>query len=590
MDKRFFLAVVLCAAVVVLTNVLFPTQRKAAGADSARAGVVAGATTPAAGATAAAATPAAATPAAGPVTTPTVAGAAPADSTTAAAAAAQAAPEQRTTVTTPRSTYEFSSVGAAPVGITMADYRETHSGKDGALVQLARPSAPMVKYALVVRGDTVPLDRTAFQVVSTPTAGGAGTLVYEGQAAGGTVRIAYTFSPDSYAMRVRGRVDGVPTPAFVLATLPNGLRAAERDTLDDQNHLAFTVKPVRDGATGIPFGKLDPGQRKLEAGPLTWVTSKNKYFLFGMLAPAGAPPFAEATVTGGARTGKRASNASMGVVMPVTSGAFGFDAYAGPIETRRLAAMGREFDGANPVGGFFQPIVQPFAALVVKVMLWLHETLKLNYGWVLVIFGAAMRLVLWPLNARSMRTSLKMQRVQPELQAVQEKYKSDPPRLQAEMMKVYKAHDMSPFSALSGCIPALIPMPVFFALLFVFQNTIEFRGASFLYLADISLKDPFFIMPLITGVTAYLLSWIGMRGVPPNPQTKMMTYMFPAMMVMFCVNAAAGLSIYYAVGNLAALPQQWMISNERAKNLPSSPDRSAPVQGSPRQSGARGRA
>jgi YidC/Oxa1 family membrane protein insertase len=587
MDKRFFLAVVLCAAVVLLTNVLFPGQKPVARADSARAGLMRDSLAAPAVGTTSGATSVSPSVAAGAAPVGASTGVAGAGAPVAAAESAPSVPEQRTTVATTRSTYEFSNVGAAPVGITLADYRESHNGKEGALVQLARPSVPVLRYALVVRGDTVPLDRTAFQVVSTPAAGGSGSLVYEAPAAGGTVRIAYTFAPDSYAVHVRGRVDGVAGPAFVLATLPNGLRSAERDTLDDQTHLAFAVKPVRDGATGVPFGKLDPGERKLEPGPLTWVTSKNKYFLFGMLAPVGAPPFSEATVTGGAKTGKRASNASIGVVIPVTNGTFGFDTYAGPIETRRLSAMGRGFDGANPVGGFFQPIVQPFAALVVKVMLWLHEALKLNYGWVLVIFGAAMRLVLWPLNAKSMRTSLKMQRVQPELQAVQEKYKADPPRMQQEMMKVYKAHDMSPFSALSGCIPALIPMPVFFALLFVFQNTIEFRGASFLYLSDISLKDPYYIMPLITGATAYLLSWIGMRGVPPNPQTKMMTYMFPAMMVMFCVNAAAGLSIYYAIGNLAALPQQWMISNERAKNAPSAPDRSAPVQGSPRPSGAR---
>jgi YidC/Oxa1 family membrane protein insertase len=469
----------------------------------------------------------------------------------------------------------------------MADYRESHSGKDGAAVQLARPNVPVLQYALVARGDTVPLARTPFAVTSTPAADGSGTLAYEATAGSARVRIAYTFAPDSFTMHVRGTVEGATSPAYVLVTMPNGLRAAERDTLDDQTHLSYAVKPLKDGATGIPFGKLDPGERRLEPGPLNWVVSKNKYFLLGLLAPVNGTAFSEATVVGGPRTGKQPANASASVVLPVTGGAFGFDTYAGPIESRRMTALGRGFEDANPVGGFLQPIVQPFATLVVRIMLWLHEALRLNYGWVLVIFGAALRLVLWPLNARSMRASLKMQRVQPELQAVQEKYKGDPTKLQTEMMKVYKAHDMSPFSALSGCLPALIPMPVFFALLFVFQNTIEFRGASFLYLSDISLKDPYYIMPLITGATAYVLSWIGMRGVPPNPQTKMMTYMFPAMMVMFCVNAAAGLSIYYAVGNLAALPQQWMISNERAKNAPSAPDRSAPEQGSPRPSGAR---
>ncbi len=575
MDKRFFVALSLCAVVVVLTNFLFPTpKRPLARADSAQVSAARGATSSAAPG---------ASPVAATVGAPGVAasGAAVADSAGAAPVAVT------TTVATARSTYEFSSVGAAPVGIAMADYRESHSGKDGPAVQLARRNVPVLQYAIVSRGDTVPLARTPFAVTSTPAANGAGTLAYEGTAGAARVRIAYTFAPDSFTVHVRGQVQGVAAPAYVLVTLPNGLRAAERDTLDDQGHLGYAFKPVKDGATGIQFAKLDPGERRLEPGPLGWVVSKNKYFMLGLLAPVNGRPFAEATAIGGPRTGKRPANASTSVVLPASDGTFGFDAYAGPIESRRLASLGRGFEDANPVGGFLQPIVQPFATLVVRIMLWLHEVLKLNYGWVLVIFGAALRLVLWPLNARSMRASLKMQRVQPELQAVQEKYKSDPTKLQTEMMKVYKAHDMSPFSALSGCLPALIPMPVFFALLFVFQNTIEFRGASFLYLSDISLKDPFYVMPLITGATAYLLSWIGMRGVPPNPQTKMMTYMFPAMMVMFCVNAAAGLSIYYAIGNLAALPQQWLISNERAKNTPAAKDRTAPVQGAPRPSGTR---
>jgi YidC/Oxa1 family membrane protein insertase len=195
----------------------------------------------------------------------------------------------------------------------------------------------------------------------------------------------------------------------------------------------------------------------------------------------------------------------------------------------------------------------------------MHESLNLNYGWVLVIFGIAVRLLLWPFNQRAMRTSMKMQVLQPELQAVQEKYKSDPQKMQAEVMKVYKEHDMSPFSALSGCLPMLLPMPVFITLFFVFQNTIEFRGVPFLYLADISQKDPTFVIPLLMALSAFLLSWIGLRGVPPNPQAKIMAYMFPAMMFAFFFSAAAGLNLYYMVQNIAALPQQWLISNERLK-------------------------
>ena len=182
---------------------------------------------------------------------------------------------------------------------------------------------------------------------------------------------------------------------------------------------------------------------------------------------------------------------------------------------------------------------------------------------------------------KSMRTSIKMQRVQPELQAVQERYKGDPVRSQQEMMKVYAAHDMSPFSTLSGCLPMLIPLPIFFALFFVFQNTIEFRGVPFLWLHDISLKDPFYVLPILVAGTQFLMSWIGMRNAPPNPQAQMLTYAMPAMFLFFFINVASGLNLYYLTQNLIMLPQQWLLAQERQKT------QSKPVvQGTPIRTGS----
>jgi YidC/Oxa1 family membrane protein insertase len=135
---------------------------------------------------------------------------------------------------------------------------------------------------------------------------------------------------------------------------------------------------------------------------------------------------------------------------------------------------------------------------------------------------------------------------------------------------------MSPFSALSGCLPMLIPLPIFFALFFVFQNTIEFRGVPFLWLHDISLKDPFYILPILVAVTQFLMSWIGMRGAPPNPQAQMLTYAMPAMFLFFFINVASGLNLYYLTQNLIMLPQQWLLARERQKT------QGAPVvQGTP---------
>lgn len=122
---------------------------------------------------------------------------------------------------------------------------------------------------------------------------------------------------------------------------------------------------------------------------------------------------------------------------------------------------------------------------------------------------------------------------------------------------------MSPFTPVLGCLPMLLPMPILFALYFVFQNTIELRGVSFMWLPDLSLKDPFYITPIFMGISMFALSWIGMRGMPPSPQAKMMSYVMPPMFTVLFWNFASGLNLYYAVQNVAALPQQWLLARER---------------------------
>ena len=559
MDKRSILAAVLIALVIIATPLIFPNQQRparptAAGADTTRrtAGTAGATTTPAASAPAAPTATVGAAPVAGG-----------ADSTGAPTAPTAAAPET-TLVSTPLTQYRFSSIGAAPVGASMTRFAALDSA--GGKVELVRPGEPMLRYGLVVPGDTVALDRVPFTVQQSTTPTGATVLDYAASLSEANVRIRYTFVPDSYVERVQTTATPTGTvPAYLLVSLPSGLQSAEADSVEDQRHYAYAVKPRREGARGVTFGSLDPGERELVRGPLTWAAAKSKYFIVGLLTPEDGPHFEEIDVRGGPRTGKTASQAQATVVAPLKGGSFAFELYAGPQEWKRLVALGRDFENSNPYGGFLQGIVQPFATIVMRILLWMKATTNLSYGWVLVIFGVAVRLLLWPLNQSAMRTSIKMQRVQPQLAELQKKHKADPQKLQSEMMRVYKEHDMSPFSAFSGCLPMLLPMPVLFALFFVFQNTIEFRGVPFLWLSDISLKDPFYILPILMGLSMYVLSWIGMRNAPPNPQAKMMMYMFPVMMTVFLLNMASGLNLYYAVQNLAALPQQWMIANERAK-------------------------
>src|SRR5690606_30109243 len=158
-----------------------------------------------------------------------------------------------------------------------------------------------------------------------------------------------------------------------------------------------------------------------------------------------------------------------------------------------------------------------------------------------------------------------MQAIQGPMKELQEKHKENPQRLQQEMMKLYKEHGVNP---LGGCLPMLIPMPVLFALFFVFQNTIELRGVPFLWIPDLSMKDPMYIIPIVMGASMFLLSKLGQVGVEPTPQTKMMLYFMPAIFTVMFLQFPAGLNLYYAVSNLASLPQQWLIARERKKRMP----------------------
>ena len=554
MDKRFFLALFLSLIVIAISQLLFPSvkptpSKQGVSAKDSVSGLSTASSTPA-------------TVKQIPATQPVASAPTPASAPPGTAA-------ETTTVTTARTIYKFTNVGAAPVAVAFRDYKN-RSGSGG-LVDLGAPGSPLLGYQLITAKDTVDLSRVPFNLTRARTATGDDALTYSTSVKNIGISIAYTIPQDtaaSYVVRVDGRISGVQGPAYLITELPKTLPPTEADTIGDHRTLAYSFKPQRDHARSVLFGSLDPGEKTLEAGPLSWIAIKNKYFVFGILAPPSGPQFSEVTLTGGPRTSKIATTADAGVVEEVQNGRFLFEIYAGPQESQRLMRMGRDFDHVNPYGWrFLQGVVHPIASKVIQALLWMHNRLNLSYGWVLVILGILVRLALWPLNQSTMRSSLKMQELQPKLAAAQKKYK-DPVQQREAIMKVYADAGVSPFAGLTGCLPALLPMPILFALFFVFQNTIEFRGVPFMWLHDISIKDPLYILPLLMGASMYVLSWIGMRNAPPNPQAKMMGYMFPVMMTVVLLNMASGLNLYYTAQNIAALPQQWLLARERAKSRP----------------------
>jgi YidC/Oxa1 family membrane protein insertase len=547
------------AAVLLVTPYLFPTPPQAPVAKKPTADSL---TTGASGATASGAA------ATGATATASAMGAAATTDSTGAQVAPVVMPVDTATVKTAVADYRTTNKGAALIGASLTNYQALSNGgrTRSGTVELALPNERMLAFRLVVPGDTVDLGKQVFR--SQQTQDGANTVVrYDADLPGKTVSITYSFLPDSFRVNVSATVAGVPENSYLLVDLPTGFRSNESDPTEDHRHLAYAYKPELDGAEGIAFSSLDPGEREIDAGPITWGVAKSKYFILGVLTPKGGTPFAEINVTGGPRMNDEATRGQATLVTPLKAGNAAFEVYVGPQEFKRLLALGRQFETSNPYGGWILGIVQPFATMVIRLLLWMKATLGLSYGWILVIFGVAIRILLWPLNQRAMRSQMAMQRIQPEMQAIQQRYKNDPQKQQQAMMQMYKEHGMSPFSSLSGCLPMLIPLPVFFALFFVFQNTIEFRGVSFLWFPDISVKDPYYIIPILVAATTMLMSWIGMRGMKSDPNQKTMMYVMPAVMLVFFFSMASGLNLYYFIQNLASLPQQWLISQERRKPI-----------------------
>ncbi|HEU5174066.1 MAG TPA: YidC/Oxa1 family insertase periplasmic-domain containing protein [Gemmatimonadaceae bacterium] len=561
MDRRFFFALLLTALVVVGTPFLFPSTRAkapqtVAAGDSVRSP---------AGAQAPSGTPTVASPGA-------MAAAPAMRADTSVPAAVAPAPQviDTTAVTAGGNVYHFVNVGASPVSVRVAGYADRRPGARDDEVQLVRADERLLRYRFVVGpGDTIALDTVPMRAeVVRGEGAGVREVRFTGNTARGGVAITYRFEPgdSTYLTTVAGRLDNAPAGSRLLVDLPRGLSSAEVDTLDDLRHLSFSYRIEDRDVESFAFAKLDTARAQIDTGAISWVAVRNKYFLAALLSVDEATPFRSVRMRGAKPVSKNVVlDAQATAAMPLDQGSFAFQLYAGPQKYERLNALGRDLVNVNPYGGWFAGMVQPFATIVMRVLLWLKQTTMLSYGWVLVIFGVLIRLAIWPLNQSAMRSSIRMQRLQPEMQAIQTKYARDPEKLREAMMRLYADHGMSPFSPVMGCLPMLIPMPVLFALYFVFQNTIEFRGVPFMWMPDLTLKDPFYITPIFMGLSMLLLSWIGMRGAPQTPQTKVMGYAMPAMMTVLFLNFPSGLNLYYAVQNVVALPQQWLLSRERAK-------------------------
>lgn len=233
-----------------------------------------------------------------------------------------------------------------------------------------------------------------------------------------------------------------------------------------------------------------------------------------------------------------------------------FSGFIGPKEHKTLEGINKGLVDVIEYG-FFTIISKPMFVF----LSFLHQYLG-NWGWAIVVMTLVIRLVLFPLTYKGMVSMNKLKELAPKIKEIQAKYKGDNQKIQTHMMELYKKHGANP---MGGCLPIIMQIPIFFAIYRVLLNTIELKAAPWiLWVHDLSVMDPYFVLPIAMGVTMYLQQRITPTNFTDPMQEKIMKFL-PLIFTFFFVSFPAGLTLYWFINNLFSMAQQAFVNHIFAK-------------------------
>jgi YidC/Oxa1 family membrane protein insertase len=295
---------------------------------------------------------------------------------------------------------------------------------------------------------------------------------------------------------------------------------------------------------------VEPFETK-EIGDIKWFSFGGEYFS-ALLIP---PPSKEITVSvkGSDKEPLKADLAPSAVsIAPREKVNMTYQVYLGPKDEDQLKTLGV---GAEKLVDF------GYFTIVAKPLLWfIRFTHKVtgNYGLDIIIISILIKIIFLPLTQISFKSMKEMQRVQPEMNRLKEQYKNDKARLQQEIMLLYKRRKINP---MSGCLPMLIQIPVFIALYNALQNGIEMRHAPFfLWIMDLSAKDPIYVTPIIMGATMFIQQ--KMTPTAGDPAQAKMFLLMPVMFTFLFLSFPSGLVLYWLINNVLSIAHQYYLNKK----------------------------
>jgi len=601
-DKRLLLAVALSIAFLFLWTWFFtppPAQRPPANASPSRSPEAGAAPTETPGGAAAGGPSAAGTSPPAQVGAPSLAalgggagGAAPPGVPSGKAVGASA--EETVTVDTPLVAIRLTNRGARVLSWRLKKYLDDQ----GAPLDLISPAGHKLDHLpLQLLFDDEPATKRLMQALFVVSRrdfdeGGAGVTEIGFSYSDGTgLRATKTLrvSQASYVaeLEVAAAVGG----RAVVPTLVWGAGFGQHNGIEEGrfSDTASAVAELGGEVLRIPRAKVKAGEPLVESGPVTWAGLEDRYFAAIVEpqaqgagpAPAGGGPTAPVAPEGRVRIetlrlveeGREHFFLSLALAAP---GVSHYHLFVGPKDYDLLVSFRLGLERLVNFGVFSW-----FAMPLFRALKFIDRYIG-NFGWAIVILTALIRVLFFPLMHRSQvkmrQMQEKMKRVQPKLKALRERYhrlerkeaeKGNArsrhqirQRMNEEMMQLYKEEGINPLGSMSGCLPMFLQLPFLWAFYQILLVAIELRRAPFLgYLRDLSQKDPYYVTPVIMGVTMLVQQRMTASSIPDPAQRRMM-YLMPIMFTYFFLNLPSGLVLYWLTSNLLGIGQQYLINRQ----------------------------
>ena len=515
----------------------FPSASNVAARASAPASAAASATPPAASATA---VPAATSTSAPPSGAPSAA----------------ALPRERIEVQTDVLKLVFDTEGGAIVKSEFLKYDET--GQTNQPFVLLDTSANRVYQAQSgLIGGPFPTHKTPMKFSGERSlADGANELVlrFESPEQGGVRLIkTYTLKRGAYVIDVRHEVVNQSGQAINPQLYVQLVRDGNKPPGESSFYSTFTGPAFYTDAKKfqkVEFSDIEKNKAEfVTSSPDGWVAMVQHYFASAWLLPDGKPRenfarkidqnlYAAGMIT------------PIGAIAPGATAAVDARLFIGPQEEKVLESIAPGLELVKDYG-FFTILSKPLYWLLDK----LHGFIG-NWGWSIVALVVLLKIAFYWFNAKAYQSMAKMKAINPKVMDLRERYKDNPQQMQQEMMRIYREEKVNP---MGGCLPILIQIPVFIALYWVLLSSVEMRGAPWiLWIKDLSVRDPYFILPIVMTLTTLLQT--ALNPLPPDPmQAKLMWFMPLIFSVMFFF-FPAGLVLYWITNNILTIAQQWVIN------------------------------